>query len=394
MHDGNFMEHGAISVGAEKIGQSAQPESPPPPVAPNSEQPGTIVSIQALRFAAAFMVVLFHAHVALVRGFPQHVPGQVDHAFEVGASGVHIFFVISGFVMVYTSIRSRLTSASFLRRRLIRIYPIYWVVFCAYLAAHQLLGTPYHLTLGEIGKASLLLPGYSAMVIGPGWTLSFEMYFYICFALALLASVRTGLVALTAFYLLAVLAGLLLGAASAFGKVFTDSLLLEFVAGAWLGLAYSRGIGITKNVGAVLIITAIALFASGFWIDYNLAPSIISWGIPSVLLVAGTLAFESNLRSATGRFFGRLGDSSYLLYLCHVLLIDLLLATPISRLNHNERWAIAISLPLALACTAIAAGGYKVIELPLLNAMKRLTIPMRAAAQPASGSAARTSARP
>ena len=82
------------------------PRSLPPAVAPNSELPGTIISIQVLRFVAAFMVVLFHSHVALVRSLPGHVSDYVDHAFEVGASGVHIFFVISGFVMVYTSIRS------------------------------------------------------------------------------------------------------------------------------------------------------------------------------------------------------------------------------------------------------------------------------------------------
>ena len=395
MHDSTSVERGPFPSEATRLERpAAERQSLPPAVAPNSELPGTIISIQVLRFAAAFMVVLFHAHVALVRGFPQHVPDQVDHAFEVGASGVHIFFVISGFVMVYTSIRSKLNSASFLKRRLIRIYPIYWVVFFAYLAAHRFLGTPYHLTLGEIGGASLLLPGYSAMVIGPGWTLSFEMYFYLCFALALFAGVRRGLLLLTIFYFLSVLASLLLVPSSAFGRVLTDSLLLEFVAGAWLGLAYSRGFGVTQNVGAVLIVAAIVLFASGFWVDYNRVPSIISWGIPSVLLVTGALTFEPKFKSAVGRFFGRLGDSSYLLYLCHVLIIDLLLATPISRFNHNEGWAIAISLPLALACTAIAAGGYRVVELPLLNAVKRLTMARQTAGRPSSGPAFRTSAKP
>ena len=81
----------------------------------------------------------------------------MDHAFEVGASGVHIFFVISGFVMVYTSIRSNLTCGSFLKRRLIRIYPIYWVIFAAYLAAHQLLGTPVGSLEPKLGDRSYLL---------------------------------------------------------------------------------------------------------------------------------------------------------------------------------------------------------------------------------------------
>lgn len=351
---------------------TAEAGSLPPAVAPNSELPGTIISIQVLRFVAAFMVVLFHAHVALVGKLPNHIAGQVDHAFEVGASGVHIFFVISGFVMVYTSIRSRLNSIGFLKRRLIRIYPIYWVVFVAYVVAHQLLGSPYQHSAGEIGLASLLFPGFSALVIGPGWTLSFEMYFYLCFALALVAGVRNGLLALSIFYVLSVLIGRTLQVSP--GQVLTDSLLLEFVAGAWLGVAYSRGFAVSQRTGAAFVMVAVVLFGSGFWLDYHSVPSIVSWGIPSLLLVTGALAFEPKLRSSRGRFFGRLGDSSYLLYLSHVLIIDLFLATPIALLNGSEYSAVVIALPFALACTAIAAGGYRTIELPLLKLLKRATL--------------------
>ena len=279
---------------------------------------------------------------------------------------------LSWFTQAYDQ---NLTCGSFLKRRLIRIYPIYWVIFAAYLAAHQLLGTPYHISLSQLGGALLLFPGYSAMVIGPGWTLSFEMYFYLCFALALIVGVRSGLIALSAFFFVSVLGGRLLLPTSPVSKVMTDSLLLEFATGAWLAVAYARGFGVGKKVGAVLIVVAVALFASGFWLDYHKLPSVISWGIPSLLLVTGVLAFESQMKSKTGHFFGRLGDSSYLLYLSHVLIIDLILATPISHLNRTESAAIVIALPFALVCTAVAAGGYKAIELPLLKSLKRLTIP-------------------
>jgi exopolysaccharide production protein ExoZ len=298
----------------------------------------------------------------------------VDHAFAVGASGVHIFFVISGFVMVYTSIRSNLKPLAFLKRRLIRIYPIYWVLFGAYLAAHQFLGTAYHIGLGDLGKALLLLPGYSATVIGPGWTLTFEMYFYLCFTIALVGGVRRGLLVLSLFYLASVVAGRLLPPDAPWAKVMTDSLLLEFITGAWLGMIYARGFGLTEKVGAVFIVVALALFGSGFWLDYNRLPSVISWGIPSLLLVTGALAFETRMKSSSGQFFGRLGDSSYFLYLSHVLIVDLIIATPLSSLNRSATAAIAMSFPFALACTAIAAGGYKAIELPLLKGLKKVAL--------------------
>ena len=83
---------------------------------------------------------MFHSHHAMVARIAGRVPGAVDHAFYVGASGVHVFFVISGFVMVYTTFRSGLTAGAFLSRRLIRIYPIYWLVAACYLVAHYWLG--------------------------------------------------------------------------------------------------------------------------------------------------------------------------------------------------------------------------------------------------------------
>ena len=361
----------------DRSAAGAEPASPPPAVAANSEQPGTILSIQILRFIAALLVVVFHAHVALAGQFLGHKEDAIDHAFRVGASGVHIFFVISGFVMVYTTWRSNLTSGKFLSRRLIRIYPIYWIMGAIYLVAHILLGTAYHLSAGQIFEAALLLPVASSYVIGPGWTLSFEMYFYICFAIALVAGLRKGLLILTAFYFLSTLAGLFIGTRPSFGYVLTDSLLLEFIAGAWLGYAFAHGLVFGRRLAGFFIVAGILLFASGFWLPVERLPSVISWGIPSFLLVSGVLAFEPSLRTVWGRRVAKMGDSSYLLYLSHVLVIDLLIATPIRYWDSSLSAAVMLSLPIAVICTIAAAIGYEVLELPLLKLLKRWVLPGR-----------------
>ena len=375
------MDHaeGAVRRRRREAGHNAQagaePQSPPPAVAANSELPGTILSIQVLRFIAALNVVIFHAHLLLARKIPGHVHDRVEHAFAVGASGVHIFFVISGFVMVYTSSRSNLTPGSFLKRRLIRIYPIYWVVLALYLLAHQLMGAPYRLSLTQIAGAALLLPGYSPLVIGPGWTLSYEMYFYVCFALALFAGIRRGLILLTAYYALWVAMGFWLGPTTPWGRLATNSLLVEFLAGGWLAMAILRGWVVPRLAGAVLVIAALCLFATGFWLPYERIPSVIAWGIPAFMLVSGSLAFEPSLKKGFGRRLAKLGDSSYLLYLALVLVLDLLIATPIAALNTSEAAAIWLSFPLSAACAAIAAIGYEIFERPLLKSIKRLLLP-------------------
>lgn len=356
---------------------STEPASLPPAIAANSDQSGTILSIQILRFVAALLVVVFHAHLALARQIIGHKDDAIDHAFQVGASGVHIFFVISGFVMVYTTWRSSLTSGEFLSRRLIRIYPIYWIMAAVYLLAHVLLVTAYHLSAAQIFEAALLLPVASSYIIGPGWTLSFEMYFYICFAISLLGGLRRGLLILTAFYFLSASAGLFIGVRPSFVYVLTDSLLLEFVAGAWLGYAFAQGLVAGPRLGSFLVFLGIILFASGFWLPVERLPSVISWGVPSFLLVCGALAFESRLRTAWGRRFGKMGDSSYLLYLSHVLVVDILIATSIRNWDRSVPDAVWLSLPISAFCTVAAAIGYDVVELPLLKALKKRILPLR-----------------
>ena len=349
----------------------------PPAVSANSNEPGTILSIQILRFIAALSVVVFHSQNALKGKLIGHHQDGIDHAFGVGASGVHIFFVISGFVMVYTTWRSRLTSGKFLSRRLIRIYPIYWLMASLYLVAHSVLNTPYHLSAPQVLGAAALLPTASSLVIGPGWTLSFEMYFYLCFAFALVAGLKRGLLILTGFYLLSAVAGLLLADHSSIGYVATNSLLLEFVGGAWLGYAFAHGFYVRPRVGGLLVAAALVLLISGFWLHYERIPSVISWGLPSLLLVTGALAFEPRLRTAAGRGAAKLGDSSYLLYLSHILVIDLLIATPLGLWDRSPSAAVWLSIPIAAVCTIAAAIGYQVIELPLLKVLKTWLLPRR-----------------
>lgn len=348
----------------------ARPDSTPPGVAADTDKPGTILSIQILRFIAALSVVLFHSHNALKDHLVGHRSDGIDHAFGVGASGVHIFFVISGFVMVYTTRRAGLTPGKFLSRRLIRIYPIYWVMAATYFATHLMLGTPYQLDSAQIAGALLLFPAASSLIIGPGWTLAFEMYFYLCFALAIFAGVRRGLVFLSIYYLLSAALGLYFGHHSSITNLASNFLLLEFAAGAWLGYAFSNGLVFAPRTAGALTLLGLLTLISGFWVPYDRVPSVISWGIPSFFVVAGALSFEPWLRTAIGRFVAKLGDSSYLLYLSHILTIDLLLASPIGSWDGSRLSAVWLSVPVAVVCTIAAAIGYEAIELPLLNILK------------------------
>lgn len=349
-------------------------------------QVGTVHSIQLLRFIAASLVVLFHSHQAFTVASGPSAPVTENYLFGFGAVGVHIFFVISGFIMVLTSVRpgKPYDAAKFFKRRFLRIYPIYWICVVIYIGVHGLIDKPYYLSTEQTISALLLRPDGAAQFIGPAWTLSYEMFFYICFGLAMMLSLTRGLIALFLFF----------GALMAIGhfvepthydlKVITNPLLAEFLAGAAIGwLAQKRLLPL--KWGPALTAFGIALFAGGIVADYTRWPTQITWGIPSAVLILGLVSWESDRGAApVVQRFSVLGDSSYVLYLIHIAVITLAgylvqnLATPYAPP------ALMAAVILLLVSLALAEAIHRGIERPMLHLLNpaRSLVPPRAQEAP------------
>ena len=170
-------------------------------------QQGKILSIQCLRAIAAALVALFHAQnqaaiYCAKYDLESALLNVVPTVRIFGASGVDIFFVISGFVMAYVTRRHRGTfdyAPIFLKKRVIRIIPIYWIwtslfVIILLFAPHLFRNSVFELR-GTI-FSYLMLPytpegSYNAPVLPVGWTLWFEMYFYVLVACGLILKERT-----------------------------------------------------------------------------------------------------------------------------------------------------------------------------------------------------------
>ena len=357
-----------------RSGQSGPNDSDPPTptLAPDSHRSGTIFSIQILRFVAAFAVTLYHGHGALLTRIGVASEVAYDDGWRVGASGVHIFFVISGFVMVLTSYKGSraLGPRTFLQRRFLRIYPIYWVLALIYLLAHIALQTPYQLDATEILQAFALDSSHASSIIGPGWTLAYEVYFYLCFAISLWLGMARGLGALTVFFVASVAAGMFVPGASEALPLVTNGLLLEFILGCWIGYVYLKRPTLLSWVGWPGLLLGTALLIGSAWSPVAL-PSVILWGVPSLLIVAGGLSIERHLRGPLARAAALLGDSSYFLYLSHILLLDVmaLLIAPTASLSIT---LIAIvSVAMATVCLLIAHIGHLTIEAPMLKLFNR-----------------------
>lgn len=345
-------------------------------------QVGTVFSIQLLRFVAATLVVLFHTQQSFALRARAPVSPTETYLFGFGAVGVHIFFVISGFIMVLTSIRpdKPYEAGKFFKRRLLRIYPIYWICVLLYIAVFLLTDQPFDLTLRQTVGALLLWPGDAGRFIGPGWTLSFEIYFYLCFGLAMMLSLTRGLIVLFLVFGGAIALGYFVRPTTFEGGLATSALLAEFLAGAAVGWLAQMGY-LPRKGGAALTALGLGLFVAGIFADYSRWPSPVVWGIPSAVLILGLVSWE-NARGAAPvvQRLSRLGDSSYVLYLIHIAVI-----TMAEHLCHRLPDAAVPSPPVAalivaLVSLALAEAIHRGIERPMLALLNpnRSLVPLRA----------------
>ncbi|MFN7056044.1 acyltransferase family protein [Hyphomonas sp.] len=278
-------------------------------------------SIQMLRGLAAMLVVFYHIRASetqmIQRAGGAELP-MMGGIFANGYLGVDLFFVISGFIMVFVagaSPASPRTSAEFLFARAARIYPLWWA-FAGLMSVYMLL--TYGLTgVSETGqtaigrgippleyllKSFLLVPQPEYPVLAVGWTLVHEMHFYIVFALILLAPrmFRPWLVALWAGL---VIAGALMGLSGPVGgtllQLATHPMSLEFILGA--GAAWLVTSGRRWRPGLITAVAAFwLLFAACFHGEptaYTLVWGRVLWfGLPCALLVYGFASLDAENR--------------------------------------------------------------------------------------------------
>src|SRR3954470_7528305 len=222
-----------------------------------------LVYIQILRFFAALAVVAFHALGLAPKGF-ELPESAASLALSYGGRGVDLFFVISGFIIFYTSRGAALTPADFLRRRIERIAPLYFFVILAFtllaLALPAVFGTPGWYTPRHILKslAFISFTDGEPPVVAVGWSLEYEMYFYLVAALLMAVTRQAWRNVVIVFSALA-LAGQLPAVSTALGNYafFTDPMVLEFVLGVIVGQLFVDG-----RIGWPLLIPAASAFAA------------------------------------------------------------------------------------------------------------------------------------
>ena len=312
----------------------------------------------------------------------------------LGAAGVDLFFVISGFVMVQSADRifgADRAAAIFLARRWFRIAPLYWIVMTAY-ALLQIAQGKWNVIDGpRIVASALFFPMQAAdcsmaPFYGIGWTLNYEMFFYAIFAVWL--GLRRGLAvpAIAATIAIAVVVGQTFPLIEPLHYWF-NAIILDFQFGVLIAMAYERGWTISLRVALLSIVIAIAAVIGGGALGFNAVlpevptvfPRWIAWGCPAAIIMVAVTLCQSNAFERPSTIGRSLGDASYSIYLLHPIVIILLRkAIPATALSAETTVLLPYLLGFAhiavviLVTALVSIANFIVLERPMIRLGKSL----------------------
>ena len=356
-------------------------ESPAPSVRSYFE------SLQVLRAVAAIMVVIAHVlhEVGVTAVKMGDVFPQWAHETYPYGAGVHIFFVLSGFLMVYTAQKlfgEKGAWAIFLKKRIIRIVPLYWFYTSVMVIVMLVLPSAFdtaRLDLSHVVQSYLFIPHERPSVgirplLSLGWTLNLEMFFYVVFALFLFLSRKSLIILMAVLF-----TGLVVANVTSFipreMKIlifWSNPIILEFVAGMIFAHLYIKGFRFPFIVMPLGLLACALIF---FFLPTIPAPSGFSDSfIPKFLIgviAVGVVVLSD--KAAEMRMpwvLKEMGNSSYTLYLAHPFFIGAV-ALIAMKLNLSLWMHVCLSI-----CTCVIGSyvAYRLIEKPMLNFLQRKKI--------------------
>lgn len=281
-----------------------------------------------LRGAAATLVVAHHV--------PQYLAGRTSFPvarFEHGAAGVDIFFVISGFVMYCTTAHQEWHWYDFALKRLARILPMYWLTtfsLAMVVWVAPFLFSQFDVSAEAFTRSMLFLPvynqqGYIRPVVGVGWTLYFELLFYLLVAMFLALGTRLASGWAAASLALTACTCAVLQLPHLYTPLQVVSpIVIEFGTGVLLAHAALHAQTeamnplVRRGLSVALLIAGAWLIAQHPFNDLGW-DRLLCWGTGGLAVVAGCLLLEPELDAAPARtWLDVMGDASYSLYLIHV----------------------------------------------------------------------------
>lgn len=332
--------------------------------------------LDSLRALAAVSVLIQHSLEG--GGIQSLAAGSVATSWvNFGVVGVAVFFLISGFV-IPASMRGSPSFSIFWIRRVLRIYPLYWVVFLAGFgfAMYSQADTPD--LVPTLASHALFLQSWIGLpnFVGGSWTLLLELLWYACFSLAFYSRIGVGLRLVSALMasvpiVLAMsmaMSNLPLGRFCIIGLCFWGYLYFLYandIINQKLFILFNLAFGC--SIGALLFV--------GFYLQPN-----DSYGAPDFRCVAisyalGVAMFAGSYRFRHARWINMawlryLGEISFSLYLVHSFVIGVLKYLGISGYS-----LVALTIGLTVGISSLT---YRLVERPGIVLSRSLSSKLRA----------------
>ena len=339
----------------------------------------TLHTVQIYRAVAVLLVVLFHGSAFILS---RYMVAPLGNIFQTGFSGVFLFFVISGFIILtahYCDVGRPCRLWYYLSRRLIRIYPFFWVVLMVWGGWRVFTDG---ITVADLASNALVFKG-APLIIPVSWTLRYEIIFYGLFGAAIFSK-RLGVIVFAGW------SGLQWVSGPTALKWLIDPMNVLFLMGLVVAVLYIRlkslGVNLRDGLGWVLL----ALGAMGFIstmavysrmdVDINAWPehpvAILGFGGSSALLLLASVSGAINRMMGQWRLMALIGNASYSIYLTHAPFGKLAwnLLRPIKPLWQGVPEAWVANLLLAWVAMISVWAGILVhlkIEQPMLAYLRR-----------------------
>jgi len=313
--------------------------------------------IQMLRGLAALAVAIYHIQLLAEKNgvTNQIIVNNISKNLYVG---VDIFFVISGFIMAKTVVGNDISGLEFMRRRIIRIVPLYWVLTFFLFISINVISNVMQISSYSYGQllASLFFSSdifyMSVPIIDQGWTLEYEMFFYILISICLIFTRKRNALMLTGVTLMLIC---LLGA---------NQMFLEFVIGITVYFI-NRFVNLKECLFKFIAIFAVLIFLLLFSVDYSSDVRVFIYGIPCALMLLAC----ANINLAPTNRLVVLGEISYSLYLSQSLLLFWFVKGSMLITDQLLQF-LCLFLLTPVSCVVIAFFIHKFIEIPLSNRTK------------------------
>ncbi len=343
-----------------------------------------IASLQAIRAFAAIFVMLFHGTEIL-----QERLGYLflNNIFVAGFSGVDVFFVLSGFIILYTSSAEKNNIARFLKKRFIRIYPIYWIVTALLIVSFFIAPSSDQSYKSDPGVilGSLSLFPQKQYVVGVAWTLTYEVIFYLVFAVTYFKNPKFLFYAFTGWVTTILLCFFLNIKTGSFAiDALISPIILNFAFGCLVAYLYKRYANFAYS--GWIFWSGLVLFTLMWSIFYQLRISnpdaftgdmarVYLFGIPAAFLIFGALYLPVGIPW----LLVYLGDASYSLYLVHGTVLSLLIKLVV-KFNYEALFgSVAGAITLFIGTLFISCCFYSVVEknlLKFLNHPRKMNAPI------------------